>query len=349
MTDFGPGDIFFVGKADSTSCWYRCAVPAMALGAEWAGVIGDPGRSIRVVSGTARSLPDPEGKVVVVQQPSGERWWDYINHMRDRGAKVLYEVDDWLDSVGYVDHEHADHWTQERVDEHYLCMSACDAIIVSTPWLKESYSYEMGVNFIKSLPIFVCRTGLDLGRYEVSPTKPRRHLRFGWAGGVGHRSALEEWKPAIHDMLEANADTSFVCIGSQHLQDLDERFADRVLRVPYTTIENYPAALRNIDVMLAPAVENDFFRGKSDLRFLEASALGIPGVYDYGVYGSTVDDGETGFVAATPQEAHSCMDILRRDPETRREIGERARQYVLSERSIASTVEDWIGALEEVV
>jgi hypothetical protein len=53
------------------------------------------------------------------------------------------------------------------------------------------------------------------------------------------------------------------------------------------------------DVAIAPSAENNLFRGKSDLRWLEASALSVPLVAHPDVY-PEIEDGVTGVHARTP-------------------------------------------------
>ena len=65
--------------------------------------------------------------------------------------------------------------------------------------------------------------------------------------------------------------------------------------------------MSTFDVALAPSGNNNLFRGKSDLRWLEASALGIPVVGDPAVY-PEIEDGITGS-AALPIEVTVMMPM----------------------------------------
>ena len=46
----------FVGRGNSGVCWYRSALPAAALGADWLGVVGEPGALRRVTGGFGMAL-----------------------------------------------------------------------------------------------------------------------------------------------------------------------------------------------------------------------------------------------------------------------------------------------------
>ena len=71
------------------------------------------------------------------------------------------------------------------------------------------------------------------------------------------------------------------------------------------------------DISFAPSAENNQFRGKSDLRWLEASALGIPLVAHPDVY-PEIEDGVTGVHARTPDEVEAALLRLVDDAERAR-------------------------------
>jgi O-antigen biosynthesis protein len=98
------------------------------------------------------------------------------------------------------------------------------------------------------------------------------------------------------------------------------------------------------DVALAPAAPSAFFTAKSDLRYLEAAALGLPVVADPAVYPSVVD-GETGLHATTPDDAREALLALVDDAGLRRRLGTAARAYVERERAMPVAARRWERAL----
>jgi glycosyltransferase involved in cell wall biosynthesis len=121
---------------------------------------------------------------------------------------------------------------------------------------------------------------------------------------------------------------------------------DRAIEVGWTAIEVYPAAMANFDIALAPATNSAFFRGKSDLRWLEASAIGIPTVADPAVY-PLIEDGVTGLHAATPAQAREAIRTLVDDPDLRARIGTAARDHVREHRSSAAVAGQWTEAFAQ--
>lgn len=333
----------FVGKGNGAPAWYRCGLPALALGMPWIGTTTtQPDFGVSTGGGSEVAGLDGlfEYDVVVLQQAAGVGWQRAIRRLQASGVTVLYEIDDFVHGVGEMrDHDNAGRFGKDVVRGFEMTMRAADGIIASTEWLGERYR-EFSPN------VWVCRNGLDLGRYAL--TRPvRDDVAIGWAGGTGHREAMRPWLKAVESVMRAHEATRFVSVGQDFAHTLRPAFgAARALAVPFSALDTYPAAMTNFDVALAPAGTSGFFRAKSDLRWLEASALGIPVVADPGVY-PELEHGVTGLHAETPAEARDALDALVRDAGLRERIGAAARAHVREHRSIQAMAPAWAAAITE--
>jgi glycosyltransferase involved in cell wall biosynthesis len=332
----------FLARGAGAAGWYRCALPAMALGLEWLGVQGEP-PELKFVTGLTRErlgVADLERyEILVAQQPSGTNWTRQIRHLQRAGVKVVFEIDDYVHAVRKMaDHEFGQHFGKEIVKSYELNMKLADGLICSTDYLAERYR-TFNPN------VFVCRNGIDLRRYAV--TKPERDtVTIGWAGGTGHREALQPWLEVVEELLREHPHVRFASIGLRVAGDLQKRFGkERVLTLPFAPFETYPAAMTLFDIAIAPAGRNNFFRAKSDLRWLEASALATPLVADPVVY-PEIEPGVTGLHASTPDEVREHLTALIADAALRRRIGEAAEAYVSEHRTIQRTANDWAVALQ---
>ena len=331
-------DILFVGLGKSSILWYRCALPALNLGADWVGVRGRP-PSVQVLTGLVRGdtkLPRYDDyRVVIFQQPHGRHWLRQINAMRERGIKVLYEVDDYLHGVGkQATHDFAKDFSKEKMVDYEMCMRASDGIICSTDYIARRYA-----KFNRH--VYVCRNGLDIGRYRL--TRPERPtVNIGWAGATGHLATLIPWINAAVSVMHEHPETCFVVIGMQELAVPIGKILgpQRAVGIPFCPIETYPAAMCMLDIALAPASTTTWYRGKSDLRWLEAGALGIPIIADPGVY-PDITHGVDGFHASSPAEMATILETLIGDGELRGSVGEAAREYVERERTADIAARQW--------
>lgn len=339
-------EILFVGTDATSPFWYRCALPAIHLGADWVGVRGRP-PGLQVVTGLVRgntSLPRwSDYKIVVLQQVSGRAWLKQINKLRAQGIKVLYEIDDYVHGVGKLkDHDYARYYTKQGVRDHELCMRVCDGIICSTEYLARRYR--------KFNPtVYVCRIGLDLGRYQV--TRPeRKTVNVLWCGATGHARALLPWMRKVIEVMADHPWTCLVTIGQPQFAQAAGRILgeERALGIPFTAIECYPAAMTMGDIALAPAGDTAWYRAKSDLRWLEASALGIPTIADPVVY-PEIEHTETGLHAGTPDEMADWLRYLVTYSDERARIGENARDHVETERASDIAAAQWLEVLNAAV
>lgn len=342
-------DVLFIGLGATAVCYYRVMLPAMALGADWVGVSGEP-PSLRWRTGLAK---DEDGmpqsampnvfryKVVVLQQPAGPGWIKLIKALRERGIKVLYEVDDYLHGIKNMeDHDFAKHYGNEYLAKAEQAMKACDGVIGSTEWITGNYSH-----FNKN--VYLCRNGIDLGRYNL--TKPDREtINVGWAGATGHLKAVTPWLQVVSQIMFQRSDVNFVSIGQAFANGFTPHFGEeRAVAVPWAAIEQYPSAMTMMDIALAPGGAGGWWRGKSDLRWLEAGALGIPIIANPDIY-PEVEDGVTGMTARTPQEVAQKLLLLLGDNGLREKIGEQAREYVRSHRSMKEMRGQWEDALRDI-
>jgi glycosyltransferase involved in cell wall biosynthesis len=215
-------------------------------------------------------------------------------------------------------------------------MRIADGVICSTDWLAERCA-------LINPRTFVCRNGIDLKRYAIEPPAARA-VTIGWAGGTGHQAAVEPWLPAVAAVLRAHPEARFHSVGQPFADQLAGEFGDRVLSLPFGSLESYPAAMADFDVALAPSAPGSFFAAKSDLRWLEASALGIPTIADPAGY-PEIEDGVTGFHAATPEEAAELLDALVADAALRVRVGAAARDHVTEHRRIEVMAGAWAQVL----
>ncbi|HET6551780.1 MAG TPA: glycosyltransferase [Solirubrobacter sp.] len=336
----------FIGWDVSVVSYYRAFLPAVALGADYVAWQSDQDvRFIQFVTGLGERPPARaelfDYDVIVVQQPRGREWLKLIRELQAAGVTVLYEIDDYIQGARKTKaHELRDEFNADFVRELEMSMNVCDGIVCSTDYLARRYR-----SFNERT--WACYNGIDLKRYAW-PKPAREGVTIGWAGGVGHKASLARWEPAVRAVMRARSETRFVSIGHRAAAEYIEEFGtERALGLPPGQIEVYPAAMTVFDVAIAPSAENNLFRGKSDLRWLEASALSLPLVAHPDVY-TDIEDGVTGVHARTPAEVEAALLDLVDDQAKRERIGAQAYAYVAEHRRIDVAAQRWASVLREV-
>jgi glycosyltransferase involved in cell wall biosynthesis len=356
LDQLDPKRVIFIGVSSTPICYYRALLPATAMGADWIGVEGHP-PALRIDTGLVKgetrkpNLLGGDYDVIVMQEVFGEHWLKLIHDAQARGIRVVYEINDYLHGIPSLrDHHFAKYFTPERIEGIEQCMEAADAVTVTTKWLKKKYQ-----KFAKR--IYVCPNGIDINRYELEPPPKLdgEGVTFGWAGATGHFEALVPWLQQVIYVMDLTEQANFATIGQPITQiefegeegefwSFEDKFGKRAMSVPFCAIEQYPAAMTLLDVALAPAGNTRFHRGKSDLRWVEASALGIPVIASSLLY-PEIQNGVTGLIASRPEQVMEYMLMLAGAPETRKEIGEAARTHVREYRTIQALLPKWERAL----
>src|ERR1700759_5026906 len=92
----------FVGWGVSVVGYYRCFLPALALGTDYVAAGGEP-PGLVLDTGLGEHVPRVEDfhdyEVVVLQQPRGPAWVQFIRELQASGVRVLYEIDDYIQSA----------------------------------------------------------------------------------------------------------------------------------------------------------------------------------------------------------------------------------------------------------
>jgi glycosyltransferase involved in cell wall biosynthesis len=336
----------FLGLGASAVSYYRCFLPAITLGAEyvtWAAA--GPDRDVVLTGGLGNPPPTLDDltnfEVVVIQYATGRSWLKRIRALQDTGVTVLYEIDDYVHSTHKSKtHELAKGFTKDRVKDLEMGMRTADGMICSTSWLAGRYR-----SFNRNT--WECRNGIDLNRYSYK--RPDRHgmVTIGFAGGVGHKASLARWEPALRSVMRQRENVRFVSVGAPAAAAFVEEFGrDRAITYNSATIEVYPASMTIFDISFAPSAENNQFRGKSDLRWLETAALGIPLIAHPDVY-PDIEDGVTGVHARDQEEVEAAFLRLIDDADERERIGRQAQEHVKEHRRIEIAAESWAEVLRE--
>jgi glycosyltransferase involved in cell wall biosynthesis len=315
---------------------------------DWIGYVGNP-EDGAVVGGRLDSMEFPDTDpydVIVVQQVYGPEWARSIEKWQTQGKKVIYEIDDFIHGIYKIkEHPQKGKFNKKRVKEYVECMGMCDALIVSTDRLAEFYKkYNDNVH--------VCRNSLDTKRYDVQ-LPVRDWITIGWAGGTGHDLAIDPWLGAVATVMKNTPNVGFCSIGTPYASLMEELYPTRCLTVPWVSIENLPYALANFDIVIAPAHESKYHLAKSDLRWLEAGAVGLPVIADERIY-NDVEDSVTGITLNGEKEdmlerVQDELHVLIYDEDERKTLGANAKKYISDKRDIRQGVEQWDDAISSVV
>jgi glycosyltransferase involved in cell wall biosynthesis len=190
----------------------------------------------------------------------------------------------------------------------------------------------------------VLPTVVDTDAYPVRPVRRSGRLCIGWIGAPANVVYLEPLRPVFaelsrrHDVrLLLRGPDAFACPGT--------RVELRGWRT-YASRSEEADDLRDIDVGIMPLPEQAFAAGKCALKAIQYMASGIPVVASpVGANREVVVDGETGYLASTPEAWLARLSELLSDPELRATLGRAGRARAEQRYSIRSAVPRLAAAL----
>jgi SAM-dependent methyltransferase len=229
-----------------------------------------------------------------------------------------------------------------------------DALICSTQWLAD----KMKIMFPEK-PVFIVPNSIDfevwdnLDVTQFESKKPGM-IRIGYTGCSNHRKDLEMIREPICAILQEFENVEFLFTPQPEPEGMFNGWQGiprmGVIR-EWATIDKYPAFIKSwrMDIGIAPLRDNDFNRAKSNLRWLEYSALRVPTVASM-VYPfkNSIKDGEDGIIANTSQQWYDALKSLITDESKRRTIGEAAYARVKADYNMELTAKRYAKILEDI-
>lgn len=275
---------------------------------------------------------------VVVQRHAvpSENAQEFVHRLRRERVPLVLDLDDHLLASEFDD---AGAFAEQRHSLRVL-LGAAALVTVSTPALAQTVG-EL------SARVAVVPNALDerlflpgTGDVPPGPGRPLggREVRLVFAGSPSHSSDLVFLREVV-ELLERRCPGQFALdvVGGEPQDHDGSWYRRRPLTREQSGYPSYVALLRGWrpewDIAVAPLLDTEFNRHKSDLKFLEYSGLGLPGVYSDVEPYAGVRNGLTGLRAANEPEAFAEAVIrLSEDNELHENIRQAAWDEVTHSR-----------------
>ena len=156
-------------------------------------------------------------------------------------------------------------------------------------------------------------------------------LVIGYGSGTStHNQDFKLCADAVVRILQEFPNVVFVLHGTLELPTSFDVVKDRVIRVEFVPFEDYSQAISRFDINLIPLESGVFNDCKSNIKYLEASLMGVPSVASpLAEFRFVIRDGVTGFLADSPDSWYRTLKRLVKSKELRNRIGSRAKKLVL--------------------
>ena len=263
-----------------------------------------------------------------------------VKKAKQHGIKVVYETDD--DFLDINPANPSFNYIQGNLVNIKKLVGAADKIVVSTQELKKRFDKLGDVEIIRNYY-------LD----NVLPLKPfsysgNDHVKIGYFGTKTHDKDLE----LIHNVIlrlkdkfsKKGIEVELEVIGAS-TDDKSDWFA--LEEMPYypmsmATFMKWIGSKANWDIGIVPLVNTEFNKCKSELKYIELTALGVPIVAsDVNAYKQAIEDGVTGFLANDEDEWVAKLSKLIDDPKLRNGILNNARDDILKNYNLRDRAKQW--------
>jgi len=233
---------------------------------------------------------------VRIQRQATEQQLKYIQWLsevkKEFNFNIIYEIDDLIfkeDIPHYNKFRFAFEDPEIRRTSMEI-MQLCDEITVTNNFMKEYYTEKTGNKNITVIPNFIPRFWMDryydLNQIKENFQKNKRKPRVVYCGSGAHfdiENRIKQ-KDDFYHVLDAIRksvdDIQWVFVGGFPLSLRDLIKAGKIEFHEWSTLVDYPRFVSTLNATLfyAPLEDSNFNNAKSDLKFIEACAFGIPSI-----------------------------------------------------------------------
>lgn len=327
----------YYGPDNATIAYHRVLAPARVLGIPVLRVIEE--------DGSINFQAIEEGDLIVVQRDVPRDLHLYrkvVQIARQSSKPIIWEIDDLLFELPP---EHPDRQNRLFIEALLPMLEVfleADLVTVSSPGLWE-YCMKIREN-VAILPNFLDDQIWTLRSPSISTDPP---LTIGYLGGHSHKPDIEIILPVINELLARYPNRLRFVFWGKDLLNSSEYYNEAITHIPID-MPSYPEFVQffqtvSVDIFIAPLRDSHFNRCKSGIKFLEYSALGVPGVYsNLDPYALVVTQGYDGFLATTTEEWINYLIQLIENPSLRETMGRNAQKTIKEKWLLSNNADLWL-------
>jgi len=233
-------------------------------------------------------------KSVKVQRQASSHQKQFIHHLKEiqkqHGFKIIYEVDDvvFREEIPNYNRFKFAFDTDEIRSNCIEMINLCDEVTVTCDFMRRLYQEKTGKKEITVIPNFVPYSWMghlyNKSRVYSEYDKNRKKPRVLYTGSGAHydvdfkNNGIDDFTHVL-DVVRRTVDKyQWVFVGSYPPQLHDLVQSGKIEYHKWCNLTDYPRyiAALNAQVSIAPLLDNNFNRAKSDIKLIEAFTLGLP-------------------------------------------------------------------------
>ena len=257
----------------------------------------------------------------------------YVKYARKLGLTLIYDTDDLLFSKSsreYFKRNKRD-LLSAKIDRYRAVMSLCDVILVSTERLaKHAREFHNDVRVVKNA---LSSNFLDSAKtvYESKARRIGNSITMAYMSGSStHDFDFKVMEESLIRVLTEYSHVRLKIVGPVDFSRDFHSFGARFEHLGFVDYKNFPKLYENVDINLVPLeVEQEFCQSKSELKFIEAGACGVPSIASpTDVHCEVIRDKVNGMIVQG-NDWYSPMQYLLENPLEIQKLGAVARKQTL--------------------
>jgi glycosyltransferase involved in cell wall biosynthesis len=302
---------------------------------------------IELISGKVDGVGDPNrvllGDAVIFQREfpkNTDLYDDIVAIARHNYKPIIYELDDLLFDLPETHHHRLENAYLNALLPMFSAIIEADLITVPTKALKYAL-LDFNPN-IQVLPNYLDDSIWQLREPKLKVDAP---LTIGFMGSNSHTPDLAIIAPVIKTLLaKYEGKATFRIIGTPLPGSLQKTNGVEWQASPSNVYVDFVRFFQtqDFDIFVAPLAENLFNASKSNLKFLEYSGMGVPGVYSaIDPYRETISQGVDGFLAQTEAEWIEHLETLINNSELRLSMAKAAQEKIRKQYLLSKQICSW--------
>jgi len=263
-------------------------------------------------------------------------------YQQERGKKIVAEFDDFIE-VNDDNPNQMEHKISQAPEVLKVLATIADMVTCTNNHLAKRLK-EFNKNVV-ILPNY-----MDLERWEKPYLKnDTGFINIGWVGSMSHYNDLKMIVTPLKRILAEFPNVRLYIMGEWRARKWFEgvKNVEVMLAVPFNAYPTRLAGLR-LDIGLAPLVDNEFNRSKSNIKWQEYSINRIAGVYAPIVYNMHGFEPKFGMIARTPDEWYSAIKQLIIYPKLREEMAANSYELVKNNYNLEKHIGEWADAFRSL-
>lgn len=306
-----------------------------------------------------RTLLQTHSLVIFYRVPAVPEVLLILKEAKRLGIRTLWEVDDLVfDPAGYLTNNNLNSINAgERkgllagMKLYREALLLCDESIGSTQALakvmtetngRKCYVVENALDQETIELAYQIRKSRD-GRVEV----PDKMITIVYGSGTKtHDIDFLSASEAIFSVLSKRTNVKLRIIGELNIDKKFDIFSSRIERAPFSTFAQYLRMIAEADIAIAPLERTIFNDAKSNIKYLEASILGIPSICSPAdAFRTAIVDGENGYLAIDTEEWEQKLIALVDSADLRLSMGTYAFDSVVQAYSTHRIAKEQLSAI----